>query len=56
MNPFSYTQTDTTYNFFLPIGVFTSSDVSIFRVNLRDPAQIFVKKATIYKNDMTNLF
>ena len=55
-NPFSHTQTDVTYNFFRPIGVFTSSGVAIFRVTLRDPAQIFVKKATIYKNYMTNLF
>ena len=37
---------------FIPrIGVFTSVAVAIFRVTLRDRAQIFLKKVTIYKND-----
>ena len=35
------------------MGVFTSLDVVIFRVTLCDRAQIFLKKATIYENDMT---
>ena len=48
-------QTQPTF-FFRPIGVFTFSGVAIFTVTLLDPAQIFVKKATIYKNDMTNRF
>ena len=38
-------------NFFRRIGVFTSLGVAIFRVTLRDRAQIFLKKATIYEND-----
>ena len=38
-------------NFFRRIGVFTSLGVAIFRVTLRDRAQIFLKKATIYAND-----
>ena len=37
--------------FFRRIGVFTSLGVAIFRVTLRDRAQIFLKKATIYEND-----
>ena len=49
----SYTQTDTTYNFFRAIGLFMSLGVAIFRVTLCDPAQTFVKEATIYKNDLT---
>ena len=32
---------------------FTSLGVAIFRVTLRDRTQIFLKKATIYENDMT---
>ena len=38
--------------FFWFIGVFTFLGVAIFRVTLHDPAQIFVKKATIYENGM----
>ena len=38
-------------NFFRRIGVFTSLGVAIFRVTLRDRAQIFLKKVTIYEND-----
>ena len=38
---------------FRPTGVLTSLGVAIFRVTLRDHAQIFLKKATIYENDMT---
>ena len=38
-------------NFFQRIGVFTSLGVAIFWVTLRDRAQIFLKKATIYEND-----
>ena len=38
---------------FRPTGVLTSLDVAIFRITLRDRAQIFLKKATIYENDMT---
>ena len=38
---------------FRPTGVLTSLDVAIFRITLRDRAQIFLKKATICKNDMT---
>ena len=30
-----------------------SLGVAIFRVTLCDPAQTFVKEATIYKNDLT---
>ena len=37
--------------FFRLIGVFTSLGVAIFWVTLRDRAQIFLKKATIYEND-----
>ena len=33
--------------------MFTSLGVAIFRVTLRDHAQIFVKKATFFENDMT---
>ena len=47
---FSYTQRD---NFFRPIGVFASLGVAIFRVTLRDRAQIFLEKTTIYENGMT---
>ena len=32
---------------------FTSLGVAIFRVTLRDRTQIFLKKATVYENDMT---
>ena len=39
--------------FFRPVGVFHSLGVAIFRVTLRDRAQIFLQKATIYKNDVT---
>ena len=34
--------------FFRPVGVFHSLGVAIFRVTLRDRAQIFLQKATIY--------
>ena len=37
---------------FLPIGVFTSLGVAIFRVTLCSRALIFVKKATICENDV----
>ena len=36
--------------------LFSSLGVAIFRVTLRDRAQIFLKKATIYENDMTLFF
>ena len=36
---------------FWRVGVFTSLGVAIFWVTLRDRAQIFLKKATIYEND-----
>ena len=36
--------------------MFTSLSVANFRVTLRDCAQVFLKKATIYKNDMTHFF
>ena len=36
--------------------LFSSLGVAIFRVTLRDHAQIFLKKATIYENDMTLFF
>ena len=36
--------------------MFTSLGVANFRVTLRDRAQIFLKKATIYENDMTHFF
>ena len=39
--------------FFQPIEALTSLDVATFRITLRGCAQIFVKKATIYENDMT---
>ena len=39
--------------FFLALLVFMSVDVTIFKVTLRGSAQIFVKKSTIDKNDMT---
>ena len=39
-------------SFFRPIGVFTSLGVVIFRVTLRDGAQIFGKKEVICENDM----
>ena len=42
--------------FFRPIGVFTSLVVANSRVTLRDRAQIFLKKATVYEKDMTHLF
>ena len=42
-------------SFFRPIGVFTSLGVAIFRVTLCGRAQIFAKKATIYKNDMNQI-
>ena len=38
---------------FLALLVFMSVGVTIFRVTLRGSAQIFVKKSTIHKNDMT---
>ena len=38
---------------FRPTGVLTSIGVAIFRITLRDRAQTFLKKATIYENDMT---
>ena len=37
--------------FIRPIGMLTSLGVAIFRVTLRDRAQIFLKKATVRKND-----
>ena len=36
--------------------MFTSLGVANFRAILRDRAQILLKKATNYKNDMTHLF
>ena len=39
--------------FFWAIRVFTSLGVAIFRVTLCDCALTFLKKATIYENDMT---
>ena len=42
--------------FFRRMGVFTSLDVAIFRVTLRDRAQIFLKKAAIYENDDSTCF
>ena len=42
--------------FFRLIGVFTSLGVAIFGVTLRDRAQIFQKKATIYENDHSICF
>ena len=33
--------------------VFISLGVAIFRANLRDRAQMVLKKAAIFKNDMT---
>ena len=42
-------------SFIRPIGAFTSLDVAIFRVTLCGRAQIFVKKAPIYKNDMSQI-
>ena len=41
------------HSFFRPIRVFTSLGVVTFRVTLRDRAHIFVKKTTIYENDMS---
>ena len=38
---------------FRPTGVFTFLGVASFRVTLRDRAQIFLKKKTIYENNMT---
>ena len=43
-------------NFFRPIGVLTSLSVIIFSVTLRDRGQIFLKKAAIHENDMTQFF
>ena len=42
--------------FFRRMGVFTSLDVAIFRVTLRDRAQIFLKKPAIYENDDSTCF
>ena len=39
-------------SFFRPIGVFTSLGVAIFKVTLRDGAQIFGQKGAICENDM----
>ena len=50
---YTYIQRD---NFFQPIRVFTSLGVTNFSVTLCDSAQIFLKKATIYENDMTLFF
>ena len=36
--------------------MFTSLVVANFRVTLLDRVQIFLKKATIYENDMTHFF
>ena len=36
--------------------MFTSLGMANFRVTLRDHAQIFLKKTTIYENDMTHFF
>ena len=36
--------------------MFTSLGVANFRVILRDRAEIFLKKATTYENDMTHFF
>ena len=36
--------------------MFTSLGVTNFRVTLSDRAQIFLKKAIIYENDMTHSF
>ena len=36
--------------------MFTSLGVANFRFTLRDRAQIFLKNATIYENDMTHFF
>ena len=42
--------------FFRRIGVFTSLGVAIFRVTLRDRAQIFLKNATVYESDDSIFF
>ena len=42
--------------FIRPIGMPTSLGVAIFRVTLRDRAQIFLKKAAIYENDDSTCF
>ena len=39
--------------FFLPIGVFTSLDLAIFGVTIREHGQMFVKKASHFENDVT---
>ena len=45
--------TETQPTIFGLIGLFTSLGVAFFRVTLHDLAEMFVKKATIYENDMT---
>ena len=50
---FLYSKTKT---FFRRIAVFTSLGVLIFWVTLRNCAQIFLKKTTIYKNDASICF
>ena len=52
-NQFSYIKRDI---FFRSIGLLTYLGVANFRVTLRDCEQIFLKKATIYENDMNFYF
>ena len=53
VSDYTYIQRD---NFFQPIRMFTSLSVTNFSVTLCGSAQIFLKKATIYENDMTHFF